>query len=91
MSSGLNEHHPLCRSCRSLPLVALTFAVLSCGSMFSQTASTGALTGVTLDPSGAVLPGVILHLTQGNGFCREVHHLRQQWPIRFLIAATRDL
>ena len=66
MSSGLNEHHPLCRSCRSLPLVALTFAVLSCGSIFSQTASTGAVTGVTLDPSGAVLPGVILHLTHGN-------------------------
>ena len=66
MSSDLNEHHPLCRSCPSLPLIALTFAVLSCGSMFSQTASTGALTGVTLDPSGAVLPGVILHLTQGD-------------------------
>jgi hypothetical protein len=66
MSNGLNEHHPICRSCWSLPLVALTFAVLSGGSMFSQTASTGALTGVTLDPSGAVLPGVILHLRQGD-------------------------
>jgi len=66
MSTGLNEHHPLCRTCPSLPLLALTLAVLSCGNMFSQTASTGALTGVTLDPSGAVLPGVILHLTQGN-------------------------
>ena len=65
MSSGLNERHPICRSRRSSLLVALTFAV-SCGSMFSQTASTGALTGVTLDPSGAVLPGVILHLAQGN-------------------------
>jgi hypothetical protein len=29
----------------------------------AQTSATGALTGVTLDPSGAVLPGVALHLT----------------------------
>jgi hypothetical protein len=35
--------------------------------MYSQTASTGALTGVTLDPSGAVLPGVIIHLTIEGG------------------------
>ena len=28
----------------------------------SQTASTGRLTGVTLDPSGAVVPGVVVHL-----------------------------
>jgi len=32
------------------------------GHLASQTASTGALTGVALDPSGAALPGVLLHL-----------------------------
>ena len=67
MSSGLQERPPLCRRCWSLPLIALTFAILSSRSMYSQTASTGALTGVTLDPSGAVLPGVILHLTREDG------------------------
>jgi hypothetical protein len=35
--------------------------------MSSQTASTGALTGITLDPSGAVLSGVILQLTKAHG------------------------
>jgi hypothetical protein len=40
--------------------VALT-VVLVRGS-YSQTASTGALTGVTLDPSSAALPGVVLSL-----------------------------
>ena len=74
MNSGLNEQHPLCRACRSLPLVARTFAfaVLSSGSVFSQTASTGALTGVTLDPSGAVLPGVVLHLAQQNASAEKI-------------------
>ena len=37
------------------------------GRTFGQTASTGALTGVTLDPSGAVLPGVVVHLTKEGG------------------------
>jgi Carboxypeptidase regulatory-like domain len=32
-----------------------------------QTASTGAVTGVTLDPSGAVLPGVVVHLAREGG------------------------
>jgi len=37
-------------------------------SLHSQTTSTGALTGATLDPSGAELPGVILSLIQrGTG------------------------
>jgi hypothetical protein len=35
--------------------------------VYSQTSSTGSLTGVTLDPSGAVLPGVVLHLTKQDG------------------------
>jgi hypothetical protein len=48
-----------------LRLVALSLALP--GGACGQTASTGALTGVTLDPSGTVLPGVILHLTNEDG------------------------
>ena len=40
-----------------LPIVIL---LASC--VYGQTASTGALTGITLDPSGAVLPGVSIDL-----------------------------
>jgi len=67
MSSGSHEHQTLWSRCGLLPLVALTFVVLSYRTMYSQTVVTGGLTGVTLDPSGAVLPGVILHLTKQGG------------------------
>ena len=50
--------------CWSLTLVALILVLLSYRTAHSQTASTGALTGVTVDASGALLPGVILHLTK---------------------------
>ena len=65
MRSGSRECSPLWRCCRwALVLFALTVALMYSTSVYSQTASTGALTGVTLDPSGAVLPGVTLHLTK---------------------------
>jgi hypothetical protein len=48
-----------------LTLVAMSLALA--GGACGQTASTGALTGLTLDPSGTVLPGVILHLRNENG------------------------
>ena len=51
-----------------LTLIALSLALA--GEARGQTASTGALTGLTLDPSGAVLPGVTLHLR--NDFGSEV-------------------
>ena len=42
--------------------------MLLCTALHGQTASTGALAGVTLDPSGAELPGVLLRLSnRGNG------------------------
>ena len=34
---------------------------------FSQTATTGAVTGVAIDPSGAILPGVVVHLAKERG------------------------
>jgi hypothetical protein len=48
-------------------LLALTVALLSCRKTSGQTASTGALTGLTQDPTGAILPGVLLHLTIKDG------------------------
>jgi Carboxypeptidase regulatory-like domain len=48
-----------------LIVVALSLALA--GGARGQTASTGAITGVTLDLSGAVLPGVILHLKNDDG------------------------
>jgi hypothetical protein len=42
-------------------LIAIT--ILFSASLHSQTTSTGALAGATLDPSGAELPGVVLSLT----------------------------
>jgi Carboxypeptidase regulatory-like domain/TonB dependent receptor/TonB-dependent Receptor Plug Domain len=48
-----------------LTLVALSLALA--GGARGQTASTGALTGVTLDPSGAALPDVTIHLKNEDG------------------------
>jgi hypothetical protein len=44
-----------------LPLI-LMIAALFCGRASSQTPSTGALTGVAVDPTGAVLPGAVVRL-----------------------------
>src|SRR4029077_17247732 len=68
MNNGLHERHSLYRShWRPVLLLALTVALLSSRKTSGQTASTGALTGFTLDPSGAVLPGVVLQLTVEDG------------------------
>ena len=48
-------------------MLALTVALLSSETTYSQTASTGALSGVTLDPSGAILPRVSIHLAKSDG------------------------
>jgi hypothetical protein len=66
MSIGLRKPDQLCRRWFLL-LVAMTVALLSSINTFSQTASTGALTGLTLDPSGAILPRVSVHLVKSDG------------------------
>jgi hypothetical protein len=65
-SDGLHKGEP---PCRFLPLLLATLAIalLSSRNMYSQTASTGALTGVTLDPSGATLSGVSVRLARSDG------------------------
>ena len=53
---------------RSLYLfLALTVALLSSRDTYGQTASTGALIGVTFDPSGAILQGASIELTRVGG------------------------
>ena len=62
MGNTLHEHHQRSR-CRlsALPVILAIVLVFS-GRVRSQTASTGALSGVALDPTGAVLTGVIVRL-----------------------------
>ena len=48
-------------------LLVLALSIAPAGAVFAQTASTGAVTGVTIDPAGAVLPGVTLRLTNRDG------------------------
>ncbi len=56
------HHRPRCR--RSALLVIVTIALVFSSRVRSQTASTGALTGVALDPTGAVLTGVVVRLVK---------------------------
>src|SRR5215472_15976180 len=49
--------------CFSASLVMLIATILLSGPACGQTVSTGALIGITLDPSGAVLPGVSIQLS----------------------------
>ena len=67
MINGSPRYDPLGRCCRSMLLTALSIALLFSRNGLSQTASTGALIGVTLDPSGAVLPQASVHLTRLDG------------------------
>jgi Carboxypeptidase regulatory-like domain len=62
MPNSSNRGRPLPTSRSRKLLIPIVLAVVLVGHLASQTASTGALTGVTLDPSGAVLPGVVIHL-----------------------------
>src|ERR1700741_1568523 len=56
-ASGRKRSHGL-RALVAMVVLCLCFS----GRVHGQTASTGALTGVTLDPSGAVLPDVVVTL-----------------------------
>ena len=61
---GNNLHRRRHQSCCRWPalLVIVIVALVFPGRVRSQTASTGALTGVTLDPTGAVLAGAVVRL-----------------------------
>jgi hypothetical protein len=68
MSNGSHERRRLCPNLGfTFLLLTLILALLSPKETSGQTASTGALTGFTRDPSGAILQGVVLHLTTEDG------------------------
>ena len=60
MHNSSNEAYGLRRSGSSALLVTVAIMVVFTSHVSGQTASTGALTGVTLDPSRALLPGVVV-------------------------------
>jgi hypothetical protein len=68
VGNTLHEYHHRSRCRWSALLVILTIALVFSGRVRSQTPSTGALTGVAIDPTGAVLTGVVVRLAnQGTG------------------------
>ena len=64
MGNTIHEYYHRPRWRRSALLVIVTIALVFSNRVRSQTASTGALTGVTLDPTGAVLTGVVVRLVK---------------------------
>jgi len=64
VGNTIHEYHFRPRCSRSALLVAMTIALVIAIPVRSQTASTGALTGVALDPTGAVLTGVVVRLVK---------------------------
>ena len=85
MSNRLKKRHPLRARCWCLLLTALIVTLLSSRNIHGQTSSTGALTGETLDPSGGVLPGVILHLIREDGSEAESATSDQNGQFGFLL------
>jgi hypothetical protein len=58
MGASGHESQDVQRRRSSALLLVMALSVLFAGQLRAQSASTGALTGVTLDPSGAAIPGV---------------------------------
>jgi hypothetical protein len=76
------------RCCRWLTnAVILTFFFVFPGQLQSQTASTGALAGVTFDPAGAVLPGVVVRLASQNTGATESTTSDEEGRFTFLLLA----
>jgi len=68
MSDEFHAYKPKWLWRRTVLLVTLAAAVLGYSRLQGQTASSGALTGVAIDPTGAVLPDTIVQLVnQDNG------------------------
>ncbi len=62
MGNTLEKRHQRSRRRLSTLTVILAIALVFSGRVRSQTASTGALSGVALDPTGAVLAGAVVRL-----------------------------
>src|SRR3954470_23422871 len=61
MSNGLHQRRRGWHRCSAFVL-SMSIAVLVSSTLNSQTTSTGAATGVTLDPSGSVVAGVVVRI-----------------------------
>jgi hypothetical protein len=76
------------RCCRWLTNVVIpTFFFVFSGQLQGQTASTGALTGVTFDPAGAVLPGVVVRLASQDTGATESTTSDEEGRFTFLLLA----
>src|SRR5215471_16803362 len=64
---------------------AITIVVILVYQGFGQTASTGALTGASLDPTGAALPGVVVRLTNQDTSTTESTTSDEQGRFSFLL------
>jgi Carboxypeptidase regulatory-like domain/TonB dependent receptor len=86
MRAALREHReqqqlrPWSRSLFSIALVLLCVTTLD-----AQTTLTGAVTGVALDSSGAVLPGVVVHLANQDTGATESATSDQEGRFTFLL------
>ena len=67
----------------SSTLVMLCFGIG--GGAFGQTASTGAVTGIILDPSGSAVPGVVIHLTSDRGGDQKAVSSDKRGTFRFML------
>jgi hypothetical protein len=66
MTDRLRRFYRSRRGLPSLALRAIVIVVLSVTPLPSQTTATGALAGVTLDPTGGLLAGVVVQVTNEN-------------------------
>jgi hypothetical protein len=66
-------------------LKAITIVLTLVYQGFAQTASTGALTGVSLDPTGAALPGVVVRLTNQDTSTTESTNSDEQGRFSLLL------
>lgn len=62
MRDGSSDRHYLQPRAKFVLFMFVAITIMFVSPACCQTASTGALNGVTLDPSGAILPGVALNL-----------------------------
>lgn len=66
MSDPLSRRRWALLSCYS-SIIAMTLFTAFPSSSYSQTISTGAITGITVDPTGAAVPDVSIQLTKADG------------------------
>jgi hypothetical protein len=87
MRQGSSNRHYRQPRAYSVLFVFLAITVMFVSNASGQTAATGAMTGVTLDPSGAILPGVALHLVNQDTDETQTATSDGEGRFRFLLLA----